>query len=456
MFEALTDRFSKIFSVLSKKKNLTEANIGEALGDIRRALLASDVAFEVVETFIDDIKRECVGQAVFKNVQPGQQVVKIVHDRLVDILGDERSTLNAQRPLNILLVGLQGSGKTTTAAKLALYLKKKNERPVLVACDVHRPAAMEQLEILGKNIDVPVLNYGSIPVAEIAEKALVDAKERQASVVIFDTAGRLQIDEVLMDEVRRLKEIVRPQEVLLVVDSALGQEGVRVSKAFHEALGLTGVVLTKLDGDAKGGAALSMKRVVNVPIKFSGIGEKSEDFEVFHPERMASRILGMGDIVSFVEKAQAAFEVGTEGGLAEKLIKGDFNFEDFLVQLRKTQQLNPNRLARLLPNTSLFQMKDDMAETVKRHEALVLSMTRQERQQPNLVLSPHRRARIVKGAGSTIAEFNKLLKQFQQLKKTARRLNKMDMSQAKDFMKALCGDTSFLNKDLLKNKDLFQ
>ena len=275
-------------------------------------------------------------------------------------------------------------------------------------------------------------------------------------VVFIDTAGRLQIDEVLMDEVRRLKEIVRPQEVLLVVDGALGQEGVRVSKAFHEALGLTGAVLTKMDGDAKGGAALSMKRVVNVPIKFSGIGEKSEDFEVFHPDRMASRILGMGDIVSFVEKAKAAFEVGTEGNLAEKLIKGDFNFEDFLVQLRKTQQLNPNRLARLLPNTSMFQMRDDMAETVKRHEALVLSMTRQERQQPNLVLSPHRRARIVKGAGSTIVEFNKLIKQFQQLKKTARRLNKMNLSQAKDMMKAMCGDASFLNKDLLNNKDLFK
>ena len=451
MFEALTDRFSKIFSVLSKKKNLTEANISDALGDIRRALLASDVAFEVVEAFINDVKRECIGQQVFKNVKPGEQVVKIVHDRLVEILGDERSALSTQRPLNILLVGLQGSGKTTTAAKLALYLKKKGERPVLVACDIYRPAAIEQLKILGQQIEVPVLSYGAIPVTDIAEKALAEAKSlHQASAIIFDTAGRLQIDDVLMNEVRQLKAIVCPQEVLLVTDAALGQEGVRVAKAFNAALELTGVVLTKLDGDAKGGAALSMKRVVNVPIKFSGVGEKSDDFEAFHPDRMASRILGMGDIVSLVEKAQEAFEAETDGSLAGKLLKGDFNFEDFLVQLRKVGQFEPNRLKRFLPNASMFQMKEDMTETVKRQEALVLSMTVQERRQPNLVLSPHRRARIIKGAGSTIVEFNKLLKQFQQLKKMARRLGKMDSSQAKGLMKAMCGDTSFLNKDLFK------
>ena len=450
MFEALSDRFSKIFSILSKKRNLTESNISEALGDIRRALLSSDVAFEVVETFIEDIKRECVGKEVFKNVQPGQQVVKIVHDRLVEILGDERSALNAQRPLNMLLVGLQGSGKTTTAAKLALYLKNKQERPVLVACDIHRPAAIEQLAILGKNIDVPVLSYGNIPVTDIAGKAIVDAKKLQASVVIFDTAGRLQIDEVLMDEVRQLKAVVRPQEVLLVVDGALGQEGVRVSKAFHEALGLTGVILTKLDGDAKGGAALSMKRVVNVPIKFSGIGEKSEDFEVFHPDRMANRILGMGDIVSFVEKTQGAFEAETAEKLAKKLIKGDFDFEDFLMQLQKMRQLDPNRLRRLLPNGSMLHMKDDMSETLKRQEALVLSMTRQERRQPHLVLSPYRRARIIKGAGVTMVEFNRFVKQFQQLKKVTKRLGKMDAKQAKGMMEQMCGDTSFLHKDWFK------
>ena len=445
MFEALSDRFSKIFSLLSKKKNLTEHNIADALAEIRRALLDSDVAFEVVRTFIEEVKEKCIGQEVFRTVQPGQQVVKIVHDQLTAILGDQQSALNEQRPLRVMMVGLQGSGKTTTAAKLALWLKKKGERPALVACDLYRPAATEQLKILGQQIEVPVFAYDNLSVNEIAQRALADANGN-ASVLIFDTAGRLQIDQLLMQEVQSLKEMIHPQEILLVVDSALGQESVRVSQGFHASLGLTGIILTKLDGDAKGGAALSMKRMVNVPIKFSGAGEKVEDFEVFYPERMASRILGMGDIVSLVEKAEEEFSQENASKLAKKLLKGDFTFEDLLTQLQHTKKLDSSRISRLLPNMPAFQIKDDWAERIKHQEALVLSMTKEERQQPNLVLSPYRRARILRGSGLSVSEFNQLLKQFQQMKKIAKRLQKADPQQLNSWMSSFGGDSSFWNQ----------
>lgn len=445
MFEALSDRFSKIFSLLSKKKNLTEHNIADALAEIRRALLDSDVAFEVVRTFIEEVKEKCIGQEVFRTVQPGQQVVKIVHDQLTAILGDQQSALNEQRPLRVMMVGLQGSGKTTTAAKLALWLKKKGERPALVACDLYRPAATEQLKILGQQIEVPVFAYDNLSVNEIAQRALADANGN-ASVLIFDTAGRLQIDQLLMQEVQSLKEMIHPQEILLVVDSALGQESVRVSQGFHASLGLTGIILTKLDGDAKGGAALSMKRMVNVPIKFSGAGEKVEDFEVFYPERMASRILGMGDIVSLVEKAEEEFSQENASKLAKKLLKGEFTFEDLLTQLQHTKKLDSSRISRLLPNMPAFQIKDDWAERIKHQEALVLSMTKEERQQPNLVLSPYRRARILRGSGLSVSEFNQLLKQFQQMKKIAKRLQKADPQQLNSWMSSFGGDSSFWNQ----------
>lgn len=447
MFEALSDRFSKIFSLLSKKKNLTENNIADALAEIRRALLASDVAFEVVQTFIEEVKNECIGQQVFRNIQPGQQVVKIVHDKLTAVLGDRQSAFNEQRPLNLMLVGLQGSGKTTTAAKLAMWLKKKGERPALVACDIYRPAAMEQLKILGQQIDIPVFAYENLSVAEIAQRALSDAKTNgDASVLIFDTAGRLQIDQSLMQEVQSLKKIIHPQEILLVVDSALGQESVQVAQTFHESLGLTGIVLTKLDGDAKGGAALSMKRMVNVPIKFSGAGEKLEDFEVFYPERMASRILGMGDIVSLVEEAEEEFSQEQATKLANKFFKGEFTFDDLLTQLQHTKKLDSSRISRLLPHMPAFQIKDDMAERIKHQEALILSMTKEERQQPNLVLLPYRRARILRGSGMSVSEFNQLLKQFQQLKKMAKRLQKASPQQRESWMNSLGGNASFLNQ----------
>ena len=327
MFEVLSGRFSKIFSNLSKKRNLNENNIADALNDIKNALLASDVAFNIVKDFIEEVKTACIGQKIFQNVQPGQQVVKIVYDKLIAILGGEQAELDAKRPLTIMMVGLHGAGKTTTSAKLALWLKNKGERPGLVACDIYRPAAIEQLKILGQQIDIPVFAYGQIPVKEIAEKAKKDIQQANCSVIIYDTAGRLQIDSDLIEEVKALKSQINPQEILLVVDSALGQEAVNISNSFNEALRLTGIVLTKLDGDTKGGAALSMKRSVHLPIKFSGIGEKIEDFEKFYPDRMASRILGMGDIVSLVEKAQEDMDQDTLESLSTRLLTGNFTFD---------------------------------------------------------------------------------------------------------------------------------
>ena len=451
MFEVLSDRFSKIFSRLSKKNNLNENNIAEALSDIKKALLASDVAFGIVKDFIDEVKTECIGRKVFQNVKPGQLVVKIVYDKLVEILGGEESQLSSQRPLKIMMIGLQGSGKTTASAKLALWLKNKGERPALVACDIYRPAAIDQLKILGEQIDVPVLAYGQIPVKEIAQKAMQDAKNANYTVVIFDTAGRLQIDEPLIDEVKELKEQVQPQEILLVLDGALGQEAVNISKTFNDALALTGVIMTKLDGDAKGGAALSMKRAVNLPIKFSGVGEKIEDFEKFHPDRMASRILGMGDIVSLVEKAEEELGDDVAENLTQRLLSGDFNFDDFLLQIQQMKKLGSRSIFKWLPNLAMAQNIGTYDEDMKRCESFLLSMTKQERQHPNLLTSSYRRARITQGAGQSISEFNKFIKRYQSLKKIAQKLKKADMKKLQGMLNSLSGNAGFL-----RDQDLFK
>ncbi|MGX8716696.1 MAG: signal recognition particle protein [bacterium] len=451
MFEVLSDRFSKIFSRLSKKNNLNENNIAEALSDIKKALLASDVAFGIVKDFIDEVKTECIGRKVFQNVKPGQLVVKIVYDKLVEILGGEESQLSSQRPLKIMMIGLQGSGKTTASAKLALWLKNKGERPALVACDIYRPAAIDQLKILGEQIDVPVLAYGQIPVKEIAQKAMQDAKNANYTVVIFDTAGRLQIDEPLIDEVKELKAQVQPQEILLVLDGALGQEAVNISKTFNDALALTGVIMTKLDGDAKGGAALSMKRAVNLPIKFSGVGEKIEDFEKFHPDRMASRILGMGDIVSLVEKAEEELGDDVAENLTQRLLSGDFNFDDFLLQIQQMKKLGSRSIFKWLPNLAIAQNIGTYDEDMKRCESFLLSMTKQERQHPNLLTSSYRRARITQGAGQSISEFNKFIKRYQSLKKIAQKLKKADMKKLQGMLNSLSGNAGFL-----RDQDLFK
>lgn len=451
MFEVLSDRFSRIFSNLSKKNNLNEHNIAEALADIKKALLASDVAFGIVKDFIDEVKTECIGQKVFQNVKPGQQVVKIVYDKLIEILGGEEAHLNTQRPLNVIMIGLQGSGKTTACAKLALWLKNKGERPAMVACDIYRPAAIDQLKILGEQIGVPVFAYGQIPVKDIASKAMQDAKKANNTVVIFDTAGRLQIDEALVNEVKELKEQVQPQEILLVLDGALGQEAVNVSKSFNDALALTGVILTKMDGDAKGGAALSMKRSVNLPIKFSGIGEKVEDFEKFYPDRMASRILGMGDIVSLVEKAKEEMDENTVENITNRLLSGDFNFDDFLTQIQQMKKLGNKSIFKWLPNLPMVQNMSGYDDEMKRCESFLLSMTKQERQHPNLLNSSYRRARITKGAGQNISDFNKFLKRFQTMKKFAQKVKKADPRKIKGMLSSLSGNAGFLgNQDLFK------
>lgn len=451
MFEVLSDRFSKIFSNLSKKNNLNEHNIADALTDIKKALLASDVAFSIVKDFIDEVKSECIGQKVFDNVKPGQQVVKIVYDKLVDILGGEEAQLNAKRPLNIMMIGLQGSGKTTASAKLALWLKNKGERPALVACDTYRPAAIDQLKILGGQIDVPVFAYGQIPVKDIAKKAMQDAKSANSTVVIFDTAGRLQIDEPLVNELKELKERIDFQEILLILDGALGQEAVNVSKSFNEALALTGVILTKMDGDAKGGAALSMKRSVNLPIKFSGVGEKVEDFEKFYPDRMASRILGMGDIVSLVEKAKEEMDENAVENITHRLMSGDFNFDDFLLQIQQMKKLGNNGLFKWLPNLPMIQNLNGYDEDIKCCESFLLSMTQQERQHPALLNSSYRRARVTKGSGRSISDFNKFIKRFQTLKKVAQKLKKTDPKKIKGMLDSFSGNANFLgNQNLFK------
>ena len=454
MFEVLSNRFSKIFSNLSKKRNLNENNIEDALNDIKKALLSSDVSFGIVKDFIEEIKSECIGRKVFQNVQPGQQVVKIVYDKLIAVLGGEQTELDAKRPLTIMMVGLHGAGKTTTSAKLALWLKNKGERPGLVACDIYRPAAIEQLKVLGQQIDIPVFAYGQIPINEIAGKAKKDAQQANCSVIIYDTAGRLQIDTDLIAEVKALKSQINPQEILLVVDSALGQEAVNISNSFNEALGLTGIVLTKLDGDTKGGAALSMKRSVHLPIKFSGIGEKIEDFEKFYPDRMASRILGMGDIVSLVEKAQADMDQDTIESLSSRLLSGNFTFDDFLLQIQQMKKLGNQGLSKWLPNLSAFHSSDVYDSEMKICESILLSMTKQERQHTNLLSSSYRRARITKGAGVTIAEFNKFLKRFQSMKKMSQKIRKADPRKLKSMLDAFSGKSSFLNntKDLFSKK----
>ena len=451
MFEVLSGRFSKIFSNLSKKRNLNENNIAEALGDIKKALLASDVAFSIVKDFIDEVKNECIGQKIFKNVQPGQQIVKIVYDKLIAVLGGEQTELSTKRPLTIMMVGLHGAGKTTTSAKLALWLKNKGERPGLVACDIYRPAAIDQLKILGQQIEVPVFAYGQIPVKDIAEKAKKDAQQANCSVVIFDTAGRLQIDIDLVEEVKGLKNQINPQEILLVVDSALGQEAVNISNTFNETLGLTGVILTKLDGDAKGGAALSMKRSVNLPIKFSGIGEKVEDFEKFYPDRMASRILGMGDIVSLVEKAQEGMNQEVADKLSDRLLSGNFTFDDFLLQLQQMKKIQEKGLGKWMPNMPMFKTAEVYGDELKIHESILLSMTKQERQHSSLLTSSYRRARIIKGAGVTISDFNKFIKRFQMVKKVAQKIKKADPKKLTSMLDSFSGGSSFLSNV----KDLF-
>jgi signal recognition particle subunit SRP54 len=419
MLENLSDRLGKALRNLRGVGKLSEENMAESLQEVRKALLAADVHFRVARDFIKQVEDAAMGQEVLQSVSPGQMIVKIIHDELVKLLGEGTTKLVEKKPLRVMLLGLQGSGKTTFAGKLALHLRKKGyTKPALIACDVYRPAAIDQLETIAKANDF--LFYGerdTEDVLGIGKRGWAWAKEQGADTIIFDTAGRLQIDETLVKEAADLKDLVLPDETLLVGDAALGQEAVNVAKSFHSSIPLTGIVLTKLDGDTRGGAALSMKAITGVPIKFLGVGEKVGDLEVFHPDRLAGRILGMGDVVSLVEKAQEAVDEKDAERMAAKLQSADFNFEDFLGQMQAVKKMGSlGGLMKMMPGMNNIEIGDAEEKKMKRTEALILSMTPQERRNPN-ILNGSRRARIATGAGQKISDLNALIKQFSQMKK---------------------------------------
>jgi len=421
MLETLTNRIGSALRTLSGKGKLTEENMIDSLQEVRKALLAADVHFRVAREFVERVKQECLGQKVLDSVTPGQMVVKVIHDELVKLLGEGTTNLVDKKPLRVLLLGLQGSGKTTFAGKLALHLRKQGYTTALIACDVYRPAAIDQLETIAKANDF--LFYGERDnknVTKIGRNGWEWAKQQGADAIIFDTAGRLQIDEPLVKEVIDLKAEVIPDESLLVADAALGQEAVNVAKAFNEALSLTGIALTKLDGDTRGGAALSMKAIAEVPIKFMGTGEKVSDLEIFHPDRLAGRILGMGDVVSLVEKAQENIDQKEAERMAEKLQRAEFNFEDFLSQMQAVKKMGSlGGMMKMMPGMGNIEVGDKEEKKLKHTEALIQSMTIQERQHPNL-LNGSRRNRIAQGAGLQVRDLNALIKQFQQMKKMMR------------------------------------
>ena len=421
MLETLTNRIGSALRTLSGKGKLTEENMTESLQEVRKALLAADVHFRVAREFIDRVKQECLGQKVLDSVTPGQMVVKIIHDELVKLLGEGTTHLEEKKPLRVLLLGLQGSGKTTFAGKLALHLRKKGYTPALIACDVYRPAAIDQLETIARANDF--LFYGerdSKDVPRIGRNGWEWAKQQGADAIIFDTAGRLQIDEPLVKEVVDLKAAVIPDESLLVADAALGQEAVNVARTFNEAVTLSGIALTKLDGDTRGGAALSMKAIAEVPIKFMGVGEKVSDLEIFHPDRLAGRILGMGDVVSLVERAQENIDQKEAERMAEKLQRAEFNFEDFLSQMQAVKKMGSlGGIMKMMPGMGNMEVGEKEEKKLKHTEALIQSMTIQERRNPN-ILNGSRRNRIAQGAGLQVRDLNALIKQFQQMKKMMR------------------------------------
>lgn len=444
MFESLTEKLGSALRNLRGVGKLSEDNMAEALQEVRTALLAADVHFKVAREFVERVQQQCVGQEVLKGVAPGQQVVKIIHNELVRLLGEGTTDLSASRPLKVLMVGLHGSGKTTSAAKLGRLLKKRGYRPFVVAGDVYRPAAIDQLEILARQEEIGFYaDRASKDVPAIGAAGLAAGLAATADCIIFDTAGRLQIDADLIEEVKKLHAWIKPDEVLLVADGALGQEAVNVAKTFHEALALTGLVLTKMDGDTRGGAALSIKAVTGVPIKFIGTGEKTADFETFYPARLASRILGMGDVVSLVEKAQETFDQKEAEQMAEKLRKADFDLEDFLSQMQQVKKMGSMQsIMGMMPGMSGMQVPEGADLQMARTEAIIKSMTRQERRKPD-ILNGSRRQRIANGAGVKIVEVNQLLKQFQQMQKMMRMFKGGGAKKMMRQMEAMRGKGSF-------------
>lgn len=421
MFENLSDRLDKAFKLLKGQGYITEINVAETLKDVRKALLDADVNFKIAKTFTETVKEKALGQNVLTSVSPGQLMVKIVHEELTQLMGGEHVEINLKgAPAIILIAGLQGSGKTTFSAKLANYLKgKKSKKVLLVACDVYRPAAIEQLKVLGEQIQVEVFtDEGSKDPVGIARKALTHAKTMGHQVVIVDTAGRLAIDEQMMNEIASLKKSLNPQETLFVVDAMTGQDAVNTAKAFNDRLNFDGVVLTKLDGDTRGGAALTIRSVVDKPIKFVGVGEKMDALDLFHPKRMSDRILGMGDIVSLVEKAQEQFDAEEARKLQKKIAKNQFNFDDFLKQLQQIKKMgNVKDLMGMIPGMGKalkdVDLDDDAFSGI---EAIIYSMTPKERENPE-ILNGSRRKRIAEGSGTSIQEVNRLIKQFDDTRK---------------------------------------
>ncbi len=427
MFNSLSEKLDKVFRNLKGKGYLTEQNIKDSMREIRIALLEADVNFKIVKNFIVEVEKRALGQEVMKSLSPGQQVVKIVHEQLIDLMDTENFELKAynNKLTKVMMVGLQGSGKTTACAKLASLYRKKGVKPMLVACDVYRPAAIEQLKILGKQIDVPVVFDDTKDVLKIATKAEAEAYKDATNLLIFDTAGRLHIDTEMMQEVYDLKKQIKPDYILFVADAMTGQDAVTVAKEFYEKLEFDAVLLTKLDGDARGGAALSIKAVTGKPVAFVGVGEKISDLEVFYPDRMASRILGMGDVLSLIEKAEEALDAEAEEKLARKMLKNQFTFNDFLKQLQSIKKMGPlDSIMRMIPGLGSklpkdFKIEDD---ALKHVEAIIQSMTEREREHPEII-NGSRRLRIAKGSGRTVMEINRLLRQFEDMKKMMKRFS---------------------------------
>ena len=427
-FEGLSDKLSAVFKKLKNKGKLSESDVKAAMREVRLALLEADVNYKVAKDFVAKVSERAVGSGVLESLTPAQQVIKIVNEELTALMGESNARINysSKIPTVIMMVGLQGSGKTTHSGKLALHFKKMGKRPLLVACDVYRPAAIDQLKVVGSQIDVPVFEMGQIDPCEIAKKAISHAKDYGNDIVILDTAGRLHIDTELMDELLRLKEQFTPEEILLVIDSMTGQDAVNVAKSFNEKLGITGVILTKLDGDTRGGAALSVRAVTGAPIKFTGTGEKLTDLEPFYPDRMASRILGMGDVLTLIEKAEEQLDAKKAEEMAKKLGENSFDMNDLLEQMKQVRKMGSlSQIVSMLPGAKK-KLSDEEAEQgekqLVRTEAIINSMTKKERAKPSII-SAQRKKRIAAGSGTKVEDVNRLLKQFEQMQKMMKQLS---------------------------------
>ena len=448
-FEGLSSKFQNIARKFKGKTRITESDLKEMLREVKLALLEADVNYKIVKEFIATIQEKALGQDVLKSLTPGQQVIKIVKDELVELLGgtDARINISPNPPTIIMMVGLQGSGKTTTAAKLANILRKNGKKPLLVACDVYRPAAIKQLQVLGAQLNIPVYaNENSQDVVKISKQAIEQAISKLNDVIIIDTAGRLQIDEVLMEELKNLKSAVKPHEILLVVDSMTGQEAVNVAESFKDAVGIDGIVLTKLDGDTRGGAALSVKKVTGRPIKYIATGEKMNDIEQFHPDRMASRILGMGDVLSIIEKAEEAITEEEAEKLEAQLRKNRFDMDDYLAQLRQIKKMGSfSSILKMIPGLG-SKMKDIQVDDKEflRIESMICSITKEERRNPK-ILNGQRRLRIAKGSGTTVEQLNKFMKSFEMTQKMMKQMK--SEKGMKNVMKNLKG----IDKDAFKD-----